>query len=385
MKNVLFVIVNMEIGGTRTSLINLLNNLKKEKDLKIDLLLLSHQGDLIDQIPDNIRVRHSGFLMESFFSKIALKTPLSSLTHIIISVLKKVFGYRYVFGFLYKIIAKKLRNETEYDAVIGFQEGISDDAASYIYGNHHYSWIHSNIDVWYSEDDYCESTFEVSEKIIFVAEATMNKFMVKFPKFKNKCCVIKNTISPDSICMKSKSKPSIQIDDKAEFRFVSVGRFNPEKAFDRIVEVSNYILTNSKATFKWYVIGDGADKRQIETQIALRNLTDTVILLGSMTNPYSVMSLCDCLILTSLSESQPMVMLESLILGIPVITTRFDSAVEIANGAEHTYICQNSIEGLEEAILHFITDKKMRLQMKESARLFEYDANNIVSEIKKLL
>lgn len=383
MKKVLFVIANMEIGGTRTSLINLLNNLKNEKNLSIDVLVLSPRGELINQLPDNVNIKTSGMLLKAFFDDISVKRPMASLAHIVISILKKLLGYKLVFGFLYGNLANRIKKETVYDVIIGFQEGIADDAASFIQGKHHYSWVHSNIDVWFNENDYCESTFIKSDSIIFVANATKKKFLEKFPMFKDKCRVIKNTINSNEIKRKSKVKIGNIVNDDV-IKFVSVGRVNPEKAFERIVKVSNKILKQKNIKYKWYIIGDGIEKYKIDMLISQYNLNDTVILLGAMANPYPIIAACDCLVLTSLSESQPMVMLESLVLGVPIITTKFASAVEIAQGAEHTYICDNSIEGIEKAIIDFVSKEELRLKMKKSAQCFEYDGSSVVEKIKEL-
>lgn len=385
MKKVLFVIGNMEIGGTRTSLINLLNNLKNEKNIAIDLLIISPKGELMNEVPNYVNIKSSGVFLESFFENISVVNLCSSFIHIMISILKTIFGYNLIFKFLYKNMANNLKKENEYDAVIGFQEGISDDAASFVHGKKHYSWVHSNLDVWFNKKDYCESTFMKSDNIIFVAEATKQNFIKKFPYFRDKCIVIKNTINSEVIINKSRLDDDIKFQIDHCLQFVSIGRFNPEKAFERIIEVSNYLISSGLTNFIWYIIGDGVEKNRIEGLIKNYGLSSNVILLGAMSNPYTILSRCNCLILTSLSESQPMVILESLILKIPVITTKFDSAIEIAQGAEHTYICDNSITGLENAIANYMNDENLRFKMKESAKKFKYDCNDTILSIKNLL
>src|SRR5699024_5741696 len=56
---------------------------------------------------------------------------------------------------------------------------------------------------------------------------------------------------------------------------------------------------------------------------------------GRLRNPYSVMSACDCFVMSSDYEGQPIVILEARVLGLPIITTRFgsvESAMEDSGG-----------------------------------------------------
>ena len=46
---------------------------------------------------------------------------------------------------------------------------------------------------------------------------------------------------------------------------------------------------------------------------------------GQLDNPYPVMAGADCFVLTSDYEGQPIVLLEALVLGLPIVTTDFDT------------------------------------------------------------
>ena len=72
-----------------------------------------------------------------------------------------------------------------------------------------------------------------------------------------------------------------------------------------------------------YIIGDGPLKSQLRKLISSLKLTDKVILSGNLTNPFAVMDNCDCFILPSTYEGQPMVILEARILGLPIIVSNF--------------------------------------------------------------
>ena len=55
MKNVLIASFDMEVGGVERSLISMLNNFDYEK-FNVDLMLYSHTGDFLNQLPENVHL-----------------------------------------------------------------------------------------------------------------------------------------------------------------------------------------------------------------------------------------------------------------------------------------------------------------------------------------
>ena len=55
------------------------------------------------------------------------------------------------------------------------------------------------------------------------------------------------------------------------------------------------------------------------------HLDHAVKMTGLVDNPYAMMHNSDCLVVSSDYEGQPMVILEALVIGLPVVTTGFDS------------------------------------------------------------
>ena len=50
-----------------------------------------------------------------------------------------------------------------------------------------------------------------------------------------------------------------------------------------------------------------------------------MILTGNVKNPFAIMKRCDCFILPSLHEGQPMVLLEARECGLPIIVSKFST------------------------------------------------------------
>ena len=63
---ILFVMYNMEIGGTRKSLLNLLSYLEKY-EVEVDLLLFSPFGIFMNEIPEYVNIIKGNLAMQSVF------------------------------------------------------------------------------------------------------------------------------------------------------------------------------------------------------------------------------------------------------------------------------------------------------------------------------
>lgn len=108
------------------------------------------------------------------------------------------------------------------------------------------------------------------------------------------------------------------------FTFFSAGRLSPEKNHKRLVHAFARVHKQYPAT-RLVIAGDGPLKKQIKHEIVSLGLTESVKLVGHIKNPYQIMSISDAFVLSSDYEGQPMVLLEALVLGVPVITTSFGS------------------------------------------------------------
>ncbi|WP_298535001.1 glycosyltransferase [uncultured Algibacter sp.] len=101
---------------------------------------------------------------------------------------------------------------------------------------------------------------------------------------------------------------------------LAIGRLNIEvKQFDKLILC--YKKTKAfKEGIPLVILGDGPDKEEIESIIKSNDLESKVFLLGFVSNPYEYIKKCKFLVLCSKFEGMPLVILESLTLGTPVIS-----------------------------------------------------------------
>lgn len=117
---------------------------------------------------------------------------------------------------------------------------------------------------------------------------------------------------------------------------VHVGRFSPEKNHLFLLDVIQELLgTHPNAHLLF--LGDGPLFDEVRTEVASRGLRRSVTCLGQVENPYRWMARSDVLVLPSLHEGQPMVILEAKTLGIPVVASSIPGVLAMkGDGATKT-------------------------------------------------
>ena len=108
-----------------------------------------------------------------------------------------------------------------------------------------------------------------------------------------------------------------KIDIKGDF-IVTVGSLLEVKRYDLLIKAFS-MIKNKK--IKLVIVGDGREKNNIINTIKKFNLEDRVILTGFTENPYKYIKHAKLLVLASDSEGFSRVIIESLILKTPIVST----------------------------------------------------------------
>lgn len=385
---ILFVMYNMEIGGTRRSLLNLLEKMVKA-GVQCDLLLFSPYGDFMNQIPHGVRVLHGDILMQSIYAtKQTLKKYAPSylvLMKAVQKILKKVFGEKRFYDHVMRGYAKRHFKNNDYDAVIAFQEGDCVKFATYVPSPCRLAWIHNDYGNLQGEQRGTPAIFSKLDSILFVAEGTRRTFVEAYPQFADKMRVIPNILPQDRIRESASDDDAERIfTDPNRIHIVSVGRVARQKAFERIPEVLDGLGTLSQR-IEWSVIGDGPDLPRLREELETKGLQDCVRFIGARNNPFPLVRQADLYILTSLYESQPMVVMEALTLGVPVLSTDFASVRELLGNKPFGVICENSVAGLTDSLRRLLESPKEIQSMQQSAKEYEYDNDAIIFAIVGLI
>lgn len=123
---------------------------------------------------------------------------------------------------------------------------------------------------------------------------------------------------------------------------LAVGRLNYQKGFDRLIDIWNKSSMKEKG-WTLEIVGDGDEKNRIEELIKKYNIQDSVIL-TSATNKIEEKYLeSNLYVMTSRFEGLPMVLIEALSFGLPVVS--FDCQTgpsELIYNGENGYLIKDS-------------------------------------------
>lgn len=167
--------------------------------------------------------------------------------------------------------------------------------------------------------------------------------------------------------------------------FGFAGRFTKNKGIQYLLKAIKKIAKKySNKKVRFVLAGDGDNFKKIKQQIIKYKINDYIILLGWVQNINNFLKNIDVLILPSLDEGTPRIILEAYYYKIPVIATNVGGVGEIVNNNTGMLIPpQNSIK-LSVAIEKFINNNVDITTLGENARNYVVKNHNIKDEIKRL-
>lgn len=157
----------------------------------------------------------------------------------------------------------------------------------------------------------------------------------------------------NSVWVPNARKPihDVKTSEIFEKKFVYLSRIIPEKGVDEIIEVSNRLPDD----YKIDIIGPLNERYYQENQLR-RGKANFINKLVDPNELKYILSQYDVLLLPSYfnGEGYPGIIIDSLVLGMPVITTYWKALPEMVQHKENGYLIEvKNVDQLEEAILHF--------------------------------
>ena len=141
----------------------------------------------------------------------------------------------------------------------------------------------------------------------------------------------------------------------------AVARLNPEKGVRHFVEAAARVARVRPQT-RFVVIGDGPERESLET--LARELDAPVWFLGARGDVPEFVGFLDVLVLPSLSEGTPLVTLEAMSAGVPVVATAVGGVpYQITDGREGLLVPPGDADAIANALLRLVDDRELRREM----------------------
>lgn len=168
-----------------------------------------------------------------------------------------------------------------------------------------------------------------------------------------KSIVIYNSVDVDyfkpSINLRNQQRSAIKIGDK--FLIGYIGRLSPEKNLGNLIKAVKILKEKYDFNdFQVFIIGDGSEKKNLELLVSDFGLKSCVNFYGETDNVKNYLAAFDLFVLSSDTEGFPMIILEAMSMGCPIVSTNCGGISEIFKDIL-SYLCEvNNSEQLAEEI-----------------------------------
>lgn len=384
MKKVLFVNDERQMGGTSIVLENILNYIDLSST-KVDLLILHNNGNRLKNIPKEVNIIYGG----SFFNTVDLSLEQVIKSKNLNLIFNKLRLTLYMKTGLIKqsiINQRKKILEDKYDIEIAFKDGFCALFTAYGDSKKKIHWLHSD----YTRDNpnkrynkIFKDLFKNFDLLVAVSNTVLKSF-IDIYNYNNDKMVIPNIINIDEIKSKSNDKCLGMI--RGNINFISVGRLHKIKGYSRLIDVfgmlkKDKILGNNVLN----IVGAGDEGKILREKITQLGLENNIKFLGEQSNPYKYIKNSDMFIVSSYSESFGLVVVESLLLGKPVIYTEIPAITEMVEPGKNSIMVDNSTIGLYNGIRRIIEDNDLFNILKRHASKYKYENKQIISKINEIL
>lgn len=382
MKRILFFNDSLVMGGTEILLVDLLNHLAAKAQITLLLPEPSDKDVLLRKVSPAVSIKY---------------LYPDGLPHF----QKKIWENIMIF-FPRMFARQKGISESEYDEIVCFKETFF----ARIFAKMSIPkilWIHNivykrkyeirsfreKISVWLNKKQLklVERSYNSFDKVICVSDAAKNTYLSilydgKTPK--QDISVLYNAI--DLAKVKEKAKEPIIDLPQSETNFILITRISPEKRTDRLINAV-IRLKEEGYNFHVYIIGDGMDNRTMGEELIEKEINGIITLKGRIDNPFPYILQCKWSLCVSERESFSLVLLESMALKTPVITTDCGGPRDIIDGGKYGILVDNSAEGVYRGMKSVLDDPE--LSVKYSAHLDEavsrFDYQGWLKSVEKLL
>lgn len=364
-------------GGER-SLLTLLELMDYDK-YDVDLMLFEPSGLFFDMLPEQVNVIPFGDLYDkltkpmvksvlslllSFKPVLAVKRALYSRTvnsSVSSPLIRDQLSWKYMKSFF-------AESEKEYDAAIGYLEGkpnfyVADCARAktkilYVHSDYRKLEMDAQIDnEFFSKVDYVVTVSEECEKVLHEV----------FPQHSEKVRMIENVTMPEILFKMSQEKVDGFEKKTGEKKVLTVGRLCPEKGYDIAIDAAE-ILSKKGYGFKWYSIGKGELREEMEKKISEKNLSDKFIFLGEKANPYPYLASCDIYVQPSYFEGKSIAIDEAKILARPIVATKFTTVHDQLEDGVTALLAEIDAASVAEKIEQLFLDEKLAESLTENLK-----------------
>lgn len=243
-----------------------------------------------------------------------------------------------------------------------------------------YGWQHSS----------CKSYFENPQGNYYGQRSLFEKYLTKLDQYivltkQDQEWISKHFHYTAHCIYNPKSFTSKSVTDLQHPWFISVGRYDKVKGYERLIDAFS-LFAKKNNNWNLQIIGEGPLRDKLQEKINHLNLTNRIVLIPTPKGIESYYLNASIYLLSSYYEGLPMVLIESCECGLPIISFRLPCCIEQFSTCS-LLIENDNIEQYAKAMEQLTTDKKLLNKLacnaKENSK--KYEQNKILNEWEKIL
>ncbi|MDR2042821.1 MAG: glycosyltransferase [Clostridium sp.] len=384
-KNVLFVINTLGRAGAETALLELLRRLEPQ-DWRISLYVLTGQGELSRRLPPFVTLLNKRYCDRSVLTKEGKRQLYRTVLRSALAHASLPRNLPYLLGNLAAMIRKgriwpeKLfwrilsdaapRFPDTYDLAVAFVEG----GSAYYVADH----VKAAKKAVFLHIDYIRAGYTpkldrgcygIYDSVFCVSADTREHFLEAYPEYEKKSKIFHILIDPETVRRRA-GEPGGFADGFEDggrgLRILTVGRLTFQKSYDCAIAAMK-LLKEEGYPVRWYALGEGELRQDLEKQIRKAGLEEDFLLLGAAANPYPYYAQADIYVHASRFEGRSVAIIEAQILGCPVIASDCGGNRENVTDGEDGLLCELQPKRLKESIVSLISDPQKRKRLGEAA------------------
>lgn len=383
-KSLLFVINNFNIGGPQKSLLSLLYKMDYEL-YDICLLVLSREGTLMKHLPENVKVISPSSIVS--YSILTPKKFMRKSIGMLFEMNLKIFMYS-ILAVVSGLIKKNMTQEKQkywkriktklpkldghFDVAVGVSGGHSMMfVADCVDAGKKLGWIRTDYRVLNRDYEIDRLYFEKMDEILSVSKACKDIFINIFPETSTKVKVMYN-VHPFSMYENVPADTGLIKENEGFIKLLTICRLDPHKGLDLAIESLETLLQNNFKV-KWYVLGGGSYKKELEDLIKQKGLENHFILLGFQFNTAEFIKKADIVVHPSRFEGKSNVIDEAKYLLKPIVATNYETVNEQLTHEKNGLISDMNSESLALSIIKLAGNQYLKEKFKENLLSERYD------------
>ncbi|MCM8826813.1 MAG: glycosyltransferase [Candidatus Omnitrophica bacterium] len=247
-----------------------------------------------------------------------------------------------------------------------------------------------SVDVWKPKHYFLIDRFlsRFTHKIVVVSEAVKDFYKSKGIA-EEKLEVIYNGINEENFRIsgeiREKIRKELGVNDNTKVLGI-IGRLVEPKGHKFLFNAMG--MLDGKYNLKVVVVGEGVEKETLKEMVRSLGLEDKVIFTGFRNDVNNILQSIDILVIPSLREGLPLVMLEAMASGVPVISSKVGGIPEvIINGKNGILIEPANVRELAEAISVLVSNNELYQYLSHQAKQSikaKFTLDRMIKDIEEL-